>query len=193
MLKLNVVFSPFALIFTIISAAIFAACGNDIAEIKKFEKKTEEGVEHAEGVEMLYSDSAVVRVKVTAAVMNHVLNPEKPLRVFPKGLLVDFFNKDKEQTSKLTSKYAERDENSGLVLLRDSVVVWNKKDERLETQELWWSEPQQRIYSEKTVKITTPSQIIQGTGFESNGDFTHWTIKEVTGIVQAKTLFQNGF
>ncbi len=172
---------------------IFAACGNDIQEIKKFEKKTEEGVEHAEGVEMLYSDSAVVRVKVTATVMNHILNPEKPLRVFPKGLLVDFFNKDKEQVSKLSSKYAERDENSGLVQLRDSVVVWNKKDERLESDELWWNEPQQRIYSDKFVKITTPTEIIHGKGFESNGDFTHWTIKEVTGVVQSKTLFQNGF
>lgn len=169
------------------------ACGNSIPELKKFEKKTEEGIEHAEGVEMLYSDSAVVRVKVTAAVMEHVMNPEKPLRIFPVGLLVDFYNKNKEQTSKLTSKYAERDETSGLVQLRDSVVVWNKKDERLETDELWWNEPQQRIYSDKFVKITTPTEIIHGKGFESNGDFTHWTIKEVTGVVQAKTLFQNGF
>jgi LPS export ABC transporter protein LptC len=179
-------------IFTLL-ITLLTACGNEIPEIKKFEKKTDEGVEHAEGVEMLYSDSAIVRIKVTAAVMNHIMNPEKPLRIFPKGLLVDFFNSNKEQVSKLTSKYAERDENSGLVQLRDSVVVWNKKDERLESDELWWSEPQQRIYSTKAVKITTPTQVIHGRGFESNGDFTHWTIKEVTGIVQAKTLFQNGF
>ncbi len=171
----------------------FAACGNTIEDLKKFEKKTDEGIEHAEGVEMIYSDSAVVRVKVTAVEMDHVMNPEKPFRLFKKGLLVDFFNRNKEQVSKLTSKYAERDENSGLVLLRDSVVVWNTKNERLETEELWWNEPQQRIYSTKHVKITTPTQIIDGTDFESNGDFTHWKINNVIGVVQSNTFFKSGF
>ena len=172
---------------------LLQSCGNDIADINKQVSQEDTGKEVATNIEMLYSDSAVVRVKVTAPLMVHILNPEKPKQTFPKGILVDFFDKNKQQTSKLTSKTAERDENNGEVHLRDSVNVWNNKQERLETDELWWNEPQQRIYSDKFVKITTPTEIIHGRGFEASSDFSHWTLKEVTGTVQSKTLFQNGF
>jgi LPS export ABC transporter protein LptC len=169
------------------------SCGNDIKTINEVVKADELGIEKASGVEMLYSDSAVVRVRVKAKEMLRYIDPAKPKRTFPKGLLVDFFDKTKQQVSKLTSKYAERDDNSGEVHLRDSVVIWNTKNERMTTDELWWNEPQSRIYTDKAVEITTPTETIHGRGFESNGDFTHWTLKEVTGTVQSKTLFKNGF
>jgi LPS export ABC transporter protein LptC len=169
------------------------SCGNDIADINKQFTKQDTGKEIATNIEMLYSDSAVVRVKVRAPLMVHLLDPEKPKQTFPKGIWVDFFDKQKQQVSKLTSKTAERDENNGEVHLRDSVVVWNNKQEKMETEELFWNEPQQRIYSDKFVKITTPTEIIHGKGFEANSDFSHWTLKEVTGTVQSKTLFQDGF
>ena len=175
------------------ATAFWCGCGNEIADINRIVKKEDTGKEVATDIEMLYSDSAVVRVKVRAKEMVHILDPEKPKQTFPKGILVDFFDKSKQQVSKLSSKTAERDENNGEVHLRDSVVVWNNKQERLETEELWWNEPQQRIYSDKFVKITTPTEIIHGKGFEANSDFSHWTLKEVTATVQSKTLFKDGF
>jgi LPS export ABC transporter protein LptC len=173
--------------------SVLQSCGNDIGSINAFVRKEDTGKEVATNIEMLYSDSAVVRVKVRAPLMVHLLDPEKPKQSFPSGILVDFFDKNKQQVSKLTSKKAERDENNGEVHLQDSVVVWNNKQEKMETDELFWNEPAQRIYSDKFVKITTPTEIIHGKGFEANSDFSHWTLKEVTGTVQSKTLFQEGF
>jgi LPS export ABC transporter protein LptC len=172
---------------------VLSACGNDIETVNQFIKKDEVSKERATNVEMLYSDSAVVRVRVKAPEMLHISDPEKPRQTFPKGIDVDFFDKNKVQSSRLLSRYAERDENNGLVHLRDSVRIWNDKQERMDTEELFWDEGRQRIYSDKFVKITTPNEVIHGRGFESTSDFSHWTLKEVTGTVQSKTLFQEGF
>ena len=174
-------------------AFLMVACGNKIEEIDRVVKAEEVSIERATKVQMLYSDSAVVRVKVTAPEMLHYIDPTKPKRSFPKGILVDFFDKQKAQVSKLSAKFAERDENTGEVHLRDSVVVWNTKNERMKTDELWWNEPQQRIHTDKFVQVTTPTEIINGKGLESNGDFTRWSIKQVTGTVQSKSLLKEEF
>ena len=65
-------------------------------------------VETAKNIEMLYSDSAVVRVKLTAPVSLRYLDRAKPKEVFPESIHVSFFDQYGKNTSWLTSKYAER-------------------------------------------------------------------------------------
>jgi hypothetical protein len=69
-------------------------------------------------------------------------------------------------------------------------VVSNYKNEKLETEELFWNERDGRIYSKKFVKVTTPSEIILGYGFSSNMEFTEWEIDSVSGIFQSGTLIE---
>jgi LPS export ABC transporter protein LptC len=88
----------------------------------------------------------------------------------------------------LTAKYAEYAENEKIIVLRDSVVIRNYKNEQLETEELFWNERDSRIYSKKFVKVTTPQEIIHGYGFSSNMEFTEWEIDSVSGIFQSGTL-----
>jgi LPS export ABC transporter protein LptC len=89
----------------------------------------------------------------------------------------------KETTqAKVTAKYAKCT-NNNLWELRDSVVVINDKNERLETEVLFWNQEKDKIYTDRFVKITSEDQISQGIGFESDSHLTVRRIFKVTAEI----------
>lgn len=162
-----------------------SSCENDLAEVERVIKKEELQFETMKGgVEMLYSDSAIVRVKVTGPTMLRYLNKEEPTQEFPDGVNVDFFSPSGRVSSQLSSKYAIRYEGKKNILVKDSVVWKSKLDEILETEELIWDEKEERVYTKKFVKITRPDEIVYGYGLDANQDFTRWKIEAITGRIK---------
>ncbi len=166
------------------------ACSNRTEDVEKLKLKAEANVESAKDVDILYSDSAVVRMRIKSPLMQNRQDKDNPTRVFPNGVWVDFFDVSKSPTSHLTAKYAEYSEKLKIITLRDSIVVNNYKNEKLETEELFWSERDGRIYSKKFVRVTTASEIIHGYGFSSNMEFTEWEIDSVSGVFQSGSLIE---
>ncbi|MBK8705586.1 MAG: LPS export ABC transporter periplasmic protein LptC [Saprospiraceae bacterium] len=183
MYKLSVLAGFFTLV-----VLLAYACENDPGDIAALQAKLDPNIETAEEVEIIYSDSAKVRVRITGPVMLTHRNPNDPQQEFPKGLKVDFFDLYERPSSMLTSKYAIRMERKGQVLVQDSVVWQSVKGERLETEELIWDEKLQKVYSDKFVVITRPQEIIYGHGFESNQDFTNARINAVEGRIVVDEL-----
>lgn len=167
------------------------ACSNILEDVERIRINGEESnIESAKDVDILYSDSAVVRMRIKAPVMNNKNDFNDPKRTFPNGVWVDFFDSNKSPSSHLTAKYAEYSENDRIITLRDSIVITNYRNEQMETEELFWNEKDGRIYSKKFVKITTPSEIIHGYGFSSNMEFTEWEIDSVSGVFQSSSLIE---
>jgi LPS export ABC transporter protein LptC len=170
------------------------ACGNsELNDLENVALQDAVGIERATDVEILYSDSAVVRVAVVAEVLLRNTDKKKPKNIFPKGLKADFFDENHRQTSKLTAMYGEQSMKERVVYLKDSVRIWNYKKELLETDELTWDERNKIISSTKFVRITTATQIIEGTGFKSNLEFTDWEIYEVSGLIESENLVEVPF
>ncbi len=147
-------------------------------------------VEKAYDVEILYSDSAVVRVRVTSPVMNRYTERKEPHQEFSEGVLVEFLGPNREVSSWLTAKYAIRLENKDQVIVRDSVVWQSIEREKLETEELIWDERTKKLYTNKFVTIIRPDEIIYGYGFESDQDFKQARIKAIEGTLKVKDLNQ---
>ncbi len=170
-----------SLIFTILS------CDNDIKRDNI--SKNQAQIETAKEVEILYSDSAVVRIKITSPVLLSHLERENPHDEFPQGVRLDFFDEKQQATSVLTSKYGLRFPLKNQVILRDS-CVWHSvsNQETLEGFELIWDENLQKVHSNKLVIITTPTEKIWGYGFETNKDFTHWKINKPQGRLAVEKI-----
>lgn len=176
----------FPLIWIIISLS--CSCSNDLKDIEKIKLMEQPNVEQAKNVEILYSDSAVLRMRIIASEMRNIVDAKEPKREFPKGVHVDFFNENKGKSSELSANYAEYMEKKKEIILRDSVVIWNFRNEQMETEELIWKERTNEIYSKKFVKITTPTEIIEGYGFSSDMEFTNWEIDSVSGIFESNSF-----
>lgn len=140
--------------------------------------------DHANDVVIYYSDRGQVKAVIHAAEMfrNEAANPS--YTDIRKGLKVEFMNDSLEVESTLTARSAKIFEGEGNVIVRDSVVVVNKKGERLETQELVWNQRLDKFYTNKNVVIRTPpDQVMNGTGLEANADFTWYKITKLRGNI----------
>jgi len=58
----------------------------------------------------------------------------------------------------------------------------------LRTEELMWKNQEERIVSDKFVKITSPTEVIEGFGFESDRNLKNYTIYRVTYVTNRDTL-----
>ena len=145
-------------------------------------------IEVGKSVEILYSDSAVVRVRVKGPVLHNYVDLNDPKQVFPEGVLVDFFNEKGDITSTLTAKNAVRAQKKGVITCRDSVILVTTKQEKLETEELIWNENDQRLTTNKFVKVSKPEEVIYGFGLEADQDFSYWRILVPKGKLKASEV-----
>lgn len=159
-----------------------AGCENDIEKISLVTGKQALPVEMSKGLQILYSDSSRVKVKINAPELNR-FDGEKPITELPEGVHVEFYDANMKVTSTLTSKYALRKDLENVMEAKDDVVVVNEKGEKLNTELLIWDEKTAKIYSTEFVKITTPDKIIFGNGFEANQNFTNYKIFQIKGTI----------
>ncbi|MBK7938815.1 MAG: LPS export ABC transporter periplasmic protein LptC [Lewinellaceae bacterium] len=164
------------------------ACNQLKKDTRQVFTQDDVAVELARDVEILYSDSAVVRVRVTGPVMLNNIDRENPHREFPEGVKIDFLEPDLSIKSTLTAKTAVQYPDKGRIIARDSVVLTTVKKERLETEELIWDEKTAKVFTEKFVKVTKPGEVIYGFGLEAEQDFSYWKITVPKGRIKVDQL-----
>ncbi len=119
-------------------------------------------------VETMYSDSGKVTLVVKTPLVQQFTTKEDPHTLFPEGLTVLFYDKKTTPQASITAHYARYTEKDKQWELRDSVVAVNVEGDILETELLYWSEPKERVWSDRFVRFTLKDKIIMGTGFESD-------------------------
>jgi LPS export ABC transporter protein LptC len=169
------------------STLLLAAC-NDSKRVEQTYTEADTGVEVGREVEILYSDSATVRVRVTGPVLHYFTANDNPRQEFPEGVKIDFLDTDQSVRSTLTAKTATRKQDMGIVTARDSVVMTTQKQEKLETEELIWDEKTKKVRTDKFVKVTKPGEIIYGYGLEAEQDFSYWKITVPKGRIKVEQL-----
>ncbi len=137
-----------------------------------------------EKVNLYYSDSARVKVKMKAPVENEYLNGN---RIFPKGIDLTFFDILGDTNAILTSNYAIFDKNTGIYTVRGNVVIIGIKEyKKINTEELFWNPTTKQVYTEKFVRIETKEEILTGNGLTASQDFKTYRITKPTGIFSVK-------
>lgn len=137
--------------------------------------------EIARDVEILYSDSAQIKVRVTGPTMLYYQDRADLRQEFPDGMKVEFFDEMQRISSVLTAKYGIRLETQDKVVVRDSVVWQSTAGDMLETSELTWNERQKNVYTNKFVVVTRPDEILYGHGFEADQNFRNIRMYAIDG------------
>lgn len=161
---------------------LFCSCENDLTIVKSLTVDEKFPSEVLSDAVILYSDSAILKARLTAPKMEHYLEKE-PYVELTEGINLVFYSEDGEITSHLTANYAINYERQDRMEAKGDVVLINEAGEKLNTEHLIWNQKEERIYSEEFVKITTADEIIWGEGFESNQSFTNFKIKHIKGTI----------
>jgi len=161
---------------------LFCSCENDLAIVKSLMVDEKFPSEVLSDAVVLYSDSAILKARLTAPKMEHYLEKD-PYVELTEGINLVFYSEDGKITSHLTANYAINYERQNRMEAKGDVVLINEAGEKLNTEHLIWNQKEERIYSEEFVKITTADEIIWGEGFESNQSFTNFKIKHIKGTI----------
>jgi LPS export ABC transporter protein LptC len=139
-----------------------------------------------DNIQTLYSDSARLKVKMTASKQLQMQNGDE---VYPKGVNIIFYDKDGRISASLRSdraKKVKQQEKELYTAYGNVVVVNNKKGETVNTEELNWSPTTKKIYTDKFVTITTADEVLKGEGLDTDQDFSYTRIRKPTGIFSLK-------
>ncbi|WP_114748615.1 LPS export ABC transporter periplasmic protein LptC [Pleomorphovibrio marinus] len=129
-----------------------------------------------------HSDSAIVRTKLMA---DEQLEFQNGNLEFPEGILIHFFEKDGELSTTIRADKGYYDRKNHLYRGEGDVQVHNLlKEQKLNSEELFWDPGKKKIYTEKFVTVEEPSRIIKGTGMEADEGFNEYTFTKVTGIIE---------
>lgn len=146
---------------------------NDLFQTKAFP------VEVISKSKMIHTEEGEIKLEIIANKIERFVGDSARLS-FSNGFNVTFYNRSGSVTSNLFAKKAIVDEKNNLMTARDSVVLKSKK-KKLETELLIWDEKKEKIYTNNDVIITTDNEVIYAKGFESDPNFSDYTLKKISG------------
>jgi LPS export ABC transporter protein LptC len=138
----------------------------------------------AENIELYYTEKDRVKVKMIAAELHEFQNGD---REFPKGIYLEFYDEFGKMESKLRANHAFFNKKENLWRGRGKVEVKNlETNEQLNTEELFWKQTEERIYTDKFVTIRQQDDVIYGEGLEAKQDMSDYVILKPKGEFEVK-------
>ena len=135
---------------------------------------------------VFFSDSG--KTRAILYVGNLKVFSKRKETLLEQNLKIDFYNENEIKTTTLTSKRGRVDERTNDLYAIDSVVAKNDSGVVIRTDEMMWRNSDQKIVSEKFVTIDTPTEKIEGYGFESDQHLRYYVIYNITYITNLDTL-----
>ena len=132
------------------------------------------------------NDSGKLQLIMISPLLEKYENIAFPYSEFSSGITAVFYNGKTVPVASVTAKYAKYTETNKIWELKDSVVVLNENNNKLETEVLFWNQEKDLIYTDRFVKITNEDQISQGFGFESDLRGVKRRIKKPSGTFYLK-------
>lgn len=167
---------------------MLTGCENDIERINMLTGGADVPKIKGTNVEVIYSDSAKVKVQILAASFRQFTDVERPYMEFPDGIEVYFYDDSMRIESEIKADYTiyyteER-------LWHATGNVWARRldnGDALHTEELYWDEVEQQIYSDAFTRIQNEDGTFYGKrGFVSHQDLSNWQLKGSSGTVNVK-------
>lgn len=160
---------------------LFAGCEEDKTAQKT--KAYEGPIEEINGVKMLYSEAAQLRVRMTTARQYRYQNDD---RKYPEAVNILFFGPNGEEVTTLRSDSGRYDKAKDLYTVMGNVVVINKqKQEKLTTDQLNWNPRTKKVYTDRPVLVQSQQtgERLKAQGLDSNQDFSQYSLRgRVTGV-----------
>jgi LPS export ABC transporter protein LptC len=167
----------FAWFFVVVS---FMSCDEKAQEL--LDEEVYEGPKiEMKNVETLFSDSAVIRLKIIAPLQQIYDNGDEN---FPEGMNLEIYDKDGVLNATFRSNKASKNAEENYYLGEGNVIVKNLQNgDELNTEELYWYQAESLFKTEKFVTIKSEGELHTGEGLEATQDFSYYTIKKPTGTI----------
>ncbi|MDD2476265.1 MAG: LPS export ABC transporter periplasmic protein LptC [Dysgonamonadaceae bacterium] len=164
-------------LIAIVMLFFYAACGGkDTSMIDiKYDPETTPSM-NTDSVTTLISDSGITRYKLVTENWQVFDKAEDPFWYFPKGIYIERFDSVFQVEAKILADTAWNFTDKRLWRLKGNVDIRNMEGEMFLSDELFWDQQSQKVYSDKFIEIKRGDTELKGYGFESNQEMTEYRI-----------------
>ena len=138
------------------------------------------------GITSLVSENGVIKYRIISDEWMVFDRMDPPFHSFEQGVKLEVFDSLMQVGSMIKADTAYYFTETELWKLIGNVHAENVDGELFDTQLLFWDQRKRNVYSDSTIRIQQDNQIIIGRGFESNQDFTKYTIRKTEGVIPVK-------
>lgn len=162
--------------------AMLFSCQDRLNLVRKMDTDNFGPQTEEKGVNLVYTDSGKVKVKLRSPKMLDYSNLDFPYREFPDGISLDFYD-DEDQKNTVVSDYAIIYQETNLVDLQGNVKIVTGDSTVLKAHQLYWDRSRKWVFSDVdyTIKMTNGA-LNQGKGFDANENFNNFISRSNTGI-----------
>ncbi len=158
-----------------------ACTSNKPEEIKALEANQNTPSLEIVDFETFISDSGKIKYHVTTPLLLNYDKAEEPYKEYPKGGQIITYDTLDVIKSQIKCKYAIFHDNKKLWDLRNNVEAVNEEGVIFNTEQLFWDQKNEHIYTEKFIKITTKEEIITGYGLTATENLKKYRLKRMSG------------
>lgn len=141
-------------------------------------------------VATLISDSGITQYKIVSPLWQVYDEVDTPYWSFPKGIYLQKYDRAFNVIASVAADSAKFFRMMNLWKLDGNVELRKEPGELFLTQQLFWDQRRNRLYSDSFIHIETPERMLEGHGFESNDRLTKYSIKKPTGIFPVSEDFK---
>lgn len=132
---------------------------------------------------MYISDSGRIRYKVIGKTMMMFDKAQEPYTLFPDKAYMEEYDTLMNVVTTLRADSVWNYSKKKLWKLRGRVNIVNVKGESFDSEELFWDESKNKMYSDLYVVINQPEKfVMRAYGFESDPSFTNYTFRRATNV-----------
>ncbi|MDE5850634.1 MAG: LPS export ABC transporter periplasmic protein LptC [Muribaculaceae bacterium] len=133
-------------------------------------------------VSTLISDSGITQYKIVSPLWTVYDEVDTPYWSFPKGIYLQKYDRKFNVIASVAADSAKFYRLQNLWKLDGNVELHKEPGELFLTQQLFWDQRRNRLYSDSFIHIESPTRMLEGYGFESNDRLTKYSIRKPTGI-----------
>lgn len=130
---------------------------------------------------MVFMDSSRTKTKLSAKLAR--VYEQRQETLLDTNVVVEFMNENSKRVAMLTADSARVDDKTRNMFAYGKVkIVSDSTHTTMTTSLLMWNNQTQKLYTTEKVHIVSPSEIIDGTGMESDQYLKNYKIFKVSGI-----------
>lgn len=130
---------------------------------------------------MIYTKNGQKDYRFTTPLMERYEFARDPYMEFRYGIEIITFDSLGNEASQLLADYAIYYEKRELWEARGNVRGRGEDGRKLYTQQIFWDEKTDKVYSNVDTKVVDGDDVFVGEGFESDSEFKDWVFRESEG------------
>ncbi len=143
-------------------------------------------------VSTLISDSGYTRYHITAPLWLMFEEAREPHWVFPEGMYMVKFDNDMKENGTFTADTATYFSQKRLWRFDRNVRYRSTDGDRLLTQQLFWDQNKQIVYSDSFIHLERADRTIEGYGFEADQNMRDYKVHRPSGIFPTSAFRKPG-